>query len=136
MKQPNQKPNGVHHIGMGTKHYDETLRLYQEGLGFTIKHTWGKGERVAMLDMGDGACVEVFEEQGDALPVNGCWKHLALNTTDIHKSYQRALDAGFKPKLVPTFAEIEEATPTQVNMWFAYITGPSGEEIEFIQEAD
>jgi hypothetical protein len=27
-----------------------------------------------------------------------------------------------------------EATPQQVNMWFAYVTGFDGEEIEFIQE--
>lgn len=131
-----QKKNGVHHVGLSSNHFDDTVRLYQEGLGFTIKHTWGRGQRVYMMDMGDGSCVEVFEEPDKELPPLGRWVHLALNTGDIQESYRRALAAGAKPKLEPTFAEIEEATPGQVNMWFAYVTGFDGEEIEFIQEAE
>jgi glyoxylase I family protein len=129
-----QKACGVHHIGMSSRHFDDTVRLYQEGLGFTIKPTWGKGQRVYMMDMGDGSCVEVFEEKEEDLPAVGRWMHLALNTRDIHESYRRALAAGAQPKLPPTFADIVEATPRQVNMWFAYVTGFDGEEIEFIQE--
>jgi glyoxylase I family protein len=130
-----QKPNGVHHIGMSSTHFDDTVRLYQQGLGFTIKHTWGKGQRIYMMDMGDGSCIEVFEEKEKELPALGRWMHVAINTNDIHKSYERAVNAGAKPKLPPTFADIVEATPQQVNMWFAYVTGFDGEEIEFIQEA-
>ena len=130
----NQKPYGVHHIGMSSTHFDETVRLYQEGLGFAIKHTWGKDQRVYMLDMGDGSCIEVFEEKDKDLPTMGRWMHVAINTDDIQKSYEQAVRAGAKPKLPPTFADIVEATPQQVNMWFAYVVGFDGEEIEFIQE--
>jgi glyoxylase I family protein len=129
-----QKPNGVHHIGMSSNHFDDTVRLYQEGLGFTVKHTWGKGQRIYMMDVGDGSCIEVFEEKDKDLPAIGRWMHVALNTKDIKASYDRAVKAGAKPKLSPTFADIVEATPQQVNMWFAYVTGFDGEEIEFIQE--
>ena len=129
-----QKSNGVHHIGMSSTHFDDTVRLYQDGLGFTVKHTWGKGQRVYMMDMGDGSCIEVFEEKEKELPQVGRWMHVAINTDDIRKSYDRAVKAGAKPKLPPTFADIVEATPAQVNMWFAYVTGFDGEEIEFIQE--
>ena len=129
-----QKSNGVHHIGMSSTHFDDTVRLYQDGLGFTVKHTWGKGQRVYMMDVGDGSCIEVFEEKEKELPQVGRWMHVAINTEDIRKSYDRAVKAGAKPKLPPTFADIVEATPAQVNMWFAYVTGFDGEEIEFIQE--
>ena len=129
-----QKSNGVHHIGMSSTHFDDTVRLYQDGLGFTVKHTWGKGQRVYMMDVGDGSCIEVFEEKEKELPQVGRWMHVAINTDDIRKSYDRAVKAGAKPKLPPTFADIVEATPAQVNMWFAYVTGFDGEEIEFIQE--
>jgi glyoxylase I family protein len=126
----------LHHIGIASNHFDDTIRLYREGLGFTILHTWGRDRRVYMMDMGDGSCVEVFEEPDKDLPAVGRWMHIALNTEDIQASYRRAIAAGAKPKLEPTFADILEATPEPVYMWFAYVTGYNGEEIEFIQEAD
>lgn len=132
---------GVHHIGITTGHFAQTVRLYQEGLGFTVKHIWGRGKKVYMMETGDGTCVEVFE--GDDAPdashaahPNGEWMHLALRTDDIQQSYRRALAAGAKPKLPPTYADILEAEPEPVYMWFAYITGFDGEEIEFIQELE
>jgi glyoxylase I family protein len=78
-----QKSNGVHHIGMSSSHFDDTVRLYQEGLGFTVKHTWGKGQRIYMMDMGDGSCIEVFEEKDKDLPAVGRWMHVAINTHDM-----------------------------------------------------
>lgn len=133
---------GIHHIGITTAHIEDTLRLYQQGLGFTVKHIWGRGAKVYMMETGDGSCVEVFEaetqapETDHARHQNGEWMHLALRTSDIQASYQRALAAGAKPKLPPTYADILEATPQPVYMWFAYITGFDGEEIEFIQMLD
>jgi glyoxylase I family protein len=121
---------------MASNHFDETVRLYREGLGFNILHTWGRDRRVYMMDMGDGSCVEVFEEPDSTLPSLGRWMHLALNTPDIQESYRRAVAAGAKPKSPPAFADILEATPAPVYMWFAYVTGYDGEEIEFIQEVD
>lgn len=132
---------GVHHIGITTGHLPETLHLYQDGLGFTIKHIWGHEKKVYMMETGDGVCVEVFE--GDAQPsvpvsqqTNGRWMHLALRTSDIRASYNRALQSGAKTKLPPTYANILEAAPAPVYMYFAYITGCDGEEIEFIQELE
>lgn len=60
---------GIHHIGMHSHHFDETVRFYEEGLGLTVKHTWGKGERVAMMDAGCGSCIEVFDAgEGETIP--------------------------------------------------------------------
>jgi glyoxylase I family protein len=120
---------------MASNHFDETLRLYRDGLGFTILHSWGRDKRVLMMDTGGGG-VELFEEPDRALPAIGRWTHVALNTPDIQESYRRALAAGAKPKSEPRFAEILEAAPEPVYMWFAYVTGFDGEEIEFIQETD
>lgn len=132
---------GVHHIGITTGHFEQTVRLYREGLGFEIQHRWGRDKRVYMMQTGDGTCIEVFE--GDPAPVvshsehaNGEWMHLALRTDDIQAGYDRALAAGARPKLPPTYADIQEAQPGPVYMYFAYLTGYDGEEIELIQELD
>ena len=130
---------GIHHINITTGCFARAVRMYQEGLGFTVKHTWGRDRKVCMLETGDGACVELTEgEPGPcAAPSgNGQWRHLALRTDDIRRDHQRALDAGFQEKLPPTCADILEAEPEPVYLWFAYLIGPDGEEIELIQELD
>lgn len=131
------RARGIHHVGMISHHFDDTIRFYRDGLGFTVKHTWGKGERVYMMDTGGGSCIEVFDGGSDeeTMP-GGSWLHVALYTDNIHESYRRAIAAGGKPKLEPAFADILEATPKPVYMWFAYVIGYDGEEIEFIQEIE
>lgn len=132
---------GVHHIGITSGHFEETVRLYQEGFGFTILHRWGKGKRVYMMQTGDGTCIEVFEgdpapEEDHSVHGNGEWMHVALRTNDIRGDYAKAVQAGAKEKLPPTYADILEATPAPVYMYFAYLIGCDGEEIELIQELD
>ena len=113
---------GIDHIGITSGHFEETARLYQEGLGFRIVHTWGRGKRVYMMETGDGTFVELFEgdpapedagkkgadsvnsekpETEDEIHPNGRWMHLALRTDNIQESYQRAIRAGFREKLPP-----------------------------------
>lgn len=133
--------SGVHHIGITTGHFADTVRLYQEGLGFTVKHIWGRGKKVYMMEAGNGTCVEVFEGDPEADASgkpdgNGRWMHLALRTDDIQADYRRALDAGFQSKLPPTYADILEAEPEPVYLWFAYLVGYDGEEVELIQELE
>lgn len=132
---PMVKPKGLHHVALTSFHFDDTIGFYQEGLGFTIKHTWGHEDRVYMMDMGDGGCIEVFEGGKKEVEPCGRWMHIAIKTDNIQASYDQAIRAGGKAKLPPTFAEIVEATPKQVNMYFAYVIGFDQEEIEFIQEA-
>lgn len=95
---------GIHHIGITSGHFAETVRLYQEGLGFTVKHIWGHEKKVYMMETGDGTCVEVFE--GDSAPAgdhsthgNGEWMHLALRTENIEASYAQALKRRRKSKI-------------------------------------
>lgn len=132
---------GMHHVSITTGCFDRAVRMYREGLGFTVKHTWGRDQKVCMLDAGDGVCVELTEGRpgthaGGGPFGNGQWMHLALRTEDIRRDYQRALDAGFQGTLPPTYADILEAEPKPVSLWFAYLTGCDGEQIELIQELD
>ena len=132
---------GMHHIGITTGHLSKTLELYQRGLGFQIRHIWGREKKVYMMEAPDHTFVEIFE--GEPTPsvshepyANGEWMHLALRTDDIQKSYEQALSAGAKPLLKPSYADIVEAVPAPVYMYFAYVSGFDGEQIEFIQELD
>lgn len=133
--------DGIHHVGITSGHFEQTVRLYQEGLGFTVKHIWGRDKKVYMMEIGNGSYVEVFEgDPGQDTPQgsipNGRWMHLALRTDDVEASYRRALEAGASPLQPPTFADIQEAKPQRVYMLFAYVTGFDGEQIEFIQKLD
>ena len=132
---------GIHHVAITTAHLQDTLRLYRQGLGFEVKHIWGHEQKVYMLDAGGCTMIDGTDRSAPmaltgAPRQSGEWMHLALRTGDIAASWQRALDAGAKPKLPPTYANIMEAQPRPVYMYFAYLTGYDGEEIEFIQELD
>lgn len=126
---------GLHHIGFAAQHFEETLHLYTQGFGMTIKHTWGHGEPIHMLDMGNGACIELFHQTPSACQTP-CWQHITLKTADIRTAFQRAVRAGARVEREPTFAEIPEAQPQPVKMWFANLRGYEGEEIELIQEVE
>ena len=133
--------SGVHHISITAGHFEESVRLYQEGLSFAIKHTWGRDKKVCMLEAGDSVCIELTEGNpgpgaGGGPCGNGQWMHLALRTDDIERDYRRAVEAGFLGKSPPAYADIMEAEPEPVYLWFAYLTGPDGEEIELIQELE
>lgn len=57
--------NGFHHIAITAADFDRTIQFYAQGLGFSLKRSWGEpGSRAAMLDLGDGGCIEIFEGSG------------------------------------------------------------------------
>lgn len=126
---------GLHHIALACNHLEDTIRLYTEGLGMKLHRTWGREKTITFLDMGDGSCVELFEST-QPVENGGNWLHLALETDDIRASYDRAVAAGARPHLEPGFADIVEAKPRPVQMWYAYVIGLEGEQIEFIQEVN
>ncbi len=124
----------LHHGALNSYYFEDTIRLYQEGLGLTIGHIWGRGNRVYMMDLGDGAYIEVMEGGPETVKDQGRWPHIGLKTDDIWASYNRAIAAGAKPKAEPMFCDVIEGKPEPVQFWAAAVIGFEGEDITFIQE--
>ena len=125
--------------------FDATIRFYTEGLGFRVHFPFsvpGRIDRAAFLDAGDGRFVEVF---GDGSTVQsegrrrapgedrteGALLHFCLRTTDTDASYARALAAGATSRVEPGTRRLSEDPLVEVRI--AFVTGPNGEVIEFMQ---
>ena len=82
---------GVHHIALKATDFDRSLAFYR-GLGFRPTMEWGSaGEqdtRAAMLDSGDGSCIELFA--GGSRQQPGSWFHLAFRVPDCDAACRRA----------------------------------------------
>ena len=131
--------NGFHHIAITAADFDRTIQFYAQGLGFSLKRSWGEpGSRAAMLDLGDGGCIEIFEgsgqiPQGSDPKAAGCWLHLAVKTSDTRALFQQALAAGATVHQEPADLTIQsQPHPLPVPRALAY--GPDGELIESCQE--
>ena len=71
---------GLHHAGLRAVDFSDTVRFYTEGLGFKKMHSWLKdGERVILLDSGNGSCIEVFEGIWGKRKREGAFFHVALH---------------------------------------------------------
>ena len=130
---------GFHHIALTASDFDRTLRFYTEGLGFSVRLRWGEpGRRAAMLNLGDGGCIEIFEgspqlPKGGDPKATGTWLHLAVKTTDTRALFQKALDAGARVHQEPSDVTIQ-SEPAPLPVTIAFVYGPDGELIEFFQE--
>ena len=126
---------GFHHLALRVRDFDATLRLYQEGFGFTYVYGWGEGDsRAAMLDTGDGNYLEVFA--GSQRPVGedapeGALLHFALRTPDVDAAYARALGAGARSQIAPKDIHLPGTPPVPVRL--AFVVGLDGEIVEFFQ---
>jgi glyoxylase I family protein len=135
MKMSNKKiaGSGFHHIALRAHNYDKTFEFYTKALGFTPKLSWGEGNsRAAMLDIGDGGCVEIFAGGAENQPDGAFW-HLAFKTTDPDGAYEAAVKGGAKSNKVPYDTIINGAEKNQP-VRLAFVNGPDGELIEFFCE--
>ena len=136
---------GFHHVAIRAVDFDETIRFYTEGLGFRVHFPFsvpGRIDRAAFLDAGDGRFVEVFG-QGSTVQAEGRrrmrWEdrtegallHFCLKVTDTDASYARAMAAGAVSRVEPGTRRLSEDPLVEVRI--AFITGPNGEVIEFMQ---
>jgi catechol 2,3-dioxygenase-like lactoylglutathione lyase family enzyme len=100
---------------------------------------WGEGDgRGAMLDMGDGAILELFAGgtgRNDEPAENkkaGRFFHLAITTDNTDAAYEAALAAGAVADRPPCDINIkgkEKELPARI----AFVFGPDGEWLEFFQ---
>jgi glyoxylase I family protein len=144
VKSPATAP-GFHHVAIRAVDFDETIRFYTEGLGFRVHYPFsvpGRIDRAAFLDAGDGRFVEVF---GDGSSVQsegrrrfpnedrteGALLHFCLRVADVDASHARALAAGAASRVPPGTRQL--GTDPIVEVRIAFVTGPNGEVIEFLQ---
>jgi glyoxylase I family protein len=135
---------GFHHVAIRAVDFDATVEFYTQGLGFTVHYGFsvpGRIDRAVFLDAGDGRYVEVFGQgstvqaegrrrRPDEAPTEGALLHFCLRVPDVEASYARALAAGGVARIAPRTAALGGEPPAEVHI--AFITGPNGEVIEFL----
>jgi glyoxylase I family protein len=136
---------GFHHVAIRATDFDESVRFYTEGLGFRVHFPFsvpGRIDRAAFLDTGDGRFVELFgpgstvqaegrRRRPDEEPTEGTLLHFCLKVVDADASYARAIAAGARSRVEPRTVRLGEDPLVEVRI--AFVTGPSGEVIEFMQ---
>ena len=137
--------NCFHHVAIRAIDFDATVKFYTEGLGFRVHFPFaipGRIDRAAFLDAGDGRFVEVFG-QGSNVQTEGRRRqpeeeatenallHFCLRAVDTDASYARAIAAGATPRVEPVTRRLSEVPLVEVRI--AFINGPNGEVIEFMQ---
>jgi glyoxylase I family protein len=138
---------GFHHVCIKTRDWERTLRFYTEVLGCTEKIAWNfrdTGRRAVMLDTGDGNYIEIFEDPAYAPAPDGAILHFALRTTKLDEVAGRVRAAGAKITMEPKDVTIATTNPSTgsgqavagpVPIRIFFCEGPSGEVIEFFQNA-
>ncbi len=123
---------GFHHLSIKARDFDASYNFYTEVLGFRPGVRWGEGDgRAVMLDMGDGACLELFAG-GDGSKGEGILSHLALGVEDVDAAVERVRSAGMTITMEPKTV----AVPSQPVREFriAFFDGPDGERVEFFRD--
>jgi glyoxylase I family protein len=126
-----KKAIGVHHVAMNVADIERSISFYEEAFGFTLAHRWGGGSKAAMLDMGDGTMLELFERP-DGAGQSGSLLHIALHSDDVDADYAHALASGATVQSEPTDVDIpaEPMFPVRI----AFVKGPDGESVELFHE--
>lgn len=133
-KQTEANSKGLHHISIRVRDFDATVKLYTEGFGFKKGAAWimGDGEnRAIMLDMGNGAFLEVFSGASSESQPAGIFGHIALASEDCDADFERAIAAGAEVDVEPKDVTLPSDPPTPVRI--AFCKGLDGERIEFFQ---
>ena len=124
---------GSHHIALRAIDYEASIAFYTEVMGMEKAVEFiGDGRRIALLDIGDGSHLEVFEplpdtpQPGDAS--DDIFFHFALATSDIAPALERVRAAGME-----ITTELTNADLGPLNVTIAFFKGPSGEIVELFQ---
>ncbi|MCP1103489.1 lactoylglutathione lyase [Aequitasia blattaphilus] len=117
---------GIQHLGIPSNNMKETLEFYKK-LGFQVMYqTINADERVAFLQL-ENLIVETYEN-GQATLQAGAVDHIALDSSNIEKSYQEVQKLGFA-----IVGDIEFLPFWENGVRFFKIQGPNGEIVEFCQ---
>ena len=130
----NKRIKGIRyaHMALAVRDFERSLAFYS-ALGFTPYVSWGEGkDKIAMLDIGDGAKLELFAK-GSEGNTGSPWLHLAFAVENVEEAYRLALSAGATSVMPPTEMPLD-STPKRITLRVAFVQGPDGEEIEFCKE--
>ena len=124
---------GFHHVALWTATWDKTLRFYCEGLGLSARVLWGEAPgRAALLDIGDGTYLEIFErKEASTLSGEPNLLHLCFRTDDCAAAVEVARSAG--AEITTEAFQVEGFAKIGLPTTIAFVKGPSGEIIEFLQ---
>lgn len=122
------KIKGLHHVAMNVTSLERSISFYERAFGFTLMRKWGSA---AMLDIGDGAILELFERP-DAPQQEGRLLHIAVKTDDVDAAYARAIEAGATEQTPPKDVDIPADPVFPVRL--AFVKGPDGEPVELFYE--
>ena len=133
MALPNEKLT-THHVALKVTDFEKSIRFYTEGLGLKLLKVWGgEDSKSAMMQMADGACIEMFAGgiKGELCDDRaGSFVHFAFAVEDPDAWYARALECGAEPKMAPADMFLEtSADPLDIRV--AFVFGPDGETLEF-----
>ncbi len=123
---------GTHHIAVQALDWEASLKLYRDVLGMreTVGWTASDGQKIVLLDVGDGSHIELFSPKADTpsgapnYPV----MHVALATTDARHAAEHVRQAGYEITVEP-----KDVNLGGLEVTVAFFKGPSGEILEFFQ---
>ncbi len=122
---------GFHHVAVRTTDYERSLSYYRDLLGMAVAAAWSApdGRQLALLDIGDGSCVELIGAAAGAAAPEGQagapYLHLAIRTSDPDVVWQRATAAGYESVVDPKDVQLGE-----MQARIAFFKGPNDEVIE------
>ena len=123
--------DGIHHLALTTRRYDETERFYVEGLGLPVASRWKtKNGRAMMIDLGNRNYLEVFEESRD-VGRRSAIVHFALRCGSCDEAVTVARAAG--ADIMSEAHDFYVPSELPFTCRIAFCRGPNGEEIEFYQ---
>lgn len=127
------KGMGMGHMAIGATNFDKSLAFY-EALGCRLYTMWGEtGKRIALLDIGDGSKVELFERPNLVHTQDGPFIHLAFSVQNVDEAYNQALKAGATPDKPPYELPLD-SHPLKIALRVAFVKGPDGETLEFCKQ--
>ena len=125
---------GTHHVGIQTRDWDASLRLYRDVLGMSIVTEFGTPERkIVLLDIGDGSHIELFQptatspKPGDSAALDPV-SHFALTVADTRAAIEHVRASGYRITVEPKDIDLNGLRATN-----GRFEGPSGESVEFFQ---
>ena len=127
------KDMGFSHMAIGARDFEKSLAFY-EALGLKLYTQWGQpGRRIALLDIGDGGKVELFEKPDADMSGQNSFIHFAFAVQNVAEAYEIALRAGAQAVKAPAEMPLD-SRPNRITLRVAFVKGPSGEELEFFKQ--